>query len=405
MKKSTITHSKLTSAALAVAACSFLGAAYGAQFKDATAIVKKPTNVFISDKTFIGPFATLIAGKNGDQFIEIGEGSNVQDSCILNASKGSVEIGEGVIIAHGANVLGAKYIETSIGIYGPGTVEDPNTVEHEATTHCFVSFNAKVQGAILERGSIVSALAWVGPYVYLESGLKVLPGKHVARQSDVAGATVPVTAADVLFMEGVIEVNEAFAEHWPDVVADDPNDGLGIGPDPDTAFNPGSQIPTFAGTALKDPKFKGKRIIGEVEMADTVKVLGKVMGPGSSLRADEGAPFIVGHIKRMGKNVTFHALEDTHIEVGDAGTYGTRSIIHGGPTPFGDTSNTLTHNVTKTGTGFKLGDGSVFFRSRAGDNVIVGKRSVVQQSDLADGTVIPDKEIWLNGVKFGNVEW
>lgn len=393
---------------LTLALCASLGLAGNAfadSFRDATAVFKKPENINIEDKTYIGPFAVFVAGAKPENFITIGEGSNVQDNCTINASKGSVELGHGVIVAHGASVLGAKYMETSIGVYGPGNPDDPNTTENEATENCFVSFNAVVEGAIIEKGSIVSALARVGPYVYLKSGLKVLPGKNITRQSEIAAKTVPVTEADVLFMEGVIEVNEAFAENWALVTADNPSDGLGIGPDPDTEFNPGYQEPTLAEIPTIDPTFRGRRIIGAVDMQDTLPRLKKVMGIGSSLRADEGEPFFVGNIKVMGKNVTFHALEHTHIDMGPNGNYGVRSIVHGGPTTFGDSHGFSSTNFTVSGANFKLGAGSVFFRSRAGANVTVGKRSVVQQSDLPDGTIIPDKVIWLGDAKFGDVEW
>ncbi len=392
---------------LALGAATLLGFATGAvasQFQDPTAVLKKPLNITIHDKTFIGPFAALTAGPRIDQYIEIGEGSNVQDSCTIDSRKGSVDIGEHVIVAHGASVVGAKWIETSIGLYGPGNPDDPITPDDESTTDCFVSFNAKVEGAIIEKGSIVSALSRVGQYVYLESGLKTIPGVNIKRQSEVAAKTVPVTYADVLFMQGVLAVNEEFADNWPAVTLLDLKNAIGIGPAPVTTFNPGGS-PTIHGVPTVDPNFKGKRIIGEVEMEDEVKILKKVMGAGSSIRADEGEPFVVGHIKRMGKNTTFHALEHTHIEAGTNGTYGVRSIVHGGATTFPDSHGNFTKDVTVTGADFKLGDGSVFFRSRAGDGVTIGKRSVVQQCDLPDGTVIPNKEIWLNDVKFGDVEW
>jgi hypothetical protein len=52
-----------------------------------------------------------------------------------------------------------------------------------------------------------------------------------------------------------------------------------------------------------------------------------------------------------------------------------------------------------------LGDQAVFFRSRAGSNCRIGTKSLVQQSNLPDGTVISDHTVIINNEVVGRVEW
>ena len=45
------------------------------------------------------------------------------------------------------------------------------------------------------------------------------------------------------------------------------------------------------------------------------------------------------------------------------------------------------------------------FRSTIGNGSKIGRKSAVVGSDLAPGTVIPDRVIYLNNAIFGLVEW
>lgn len=120
-------------------------------------------------------------------------------------------------------------------------------------------------------------------------------------------------------------------------------------------FNEEAHSPTLAHQATQNAGFRN-RIIGEVELENTLAELDKVMGVRISLRADEGEPFEVGTITAMADGVVFHALEHSHL--GGQGNYGFRSIVHGGPTDFAGFKDT-----TVTGDNFALGARSVFFRS------------------------------------------
>ena len=348
---------------------------------DATATVT--AKVALGKLVYVGPFAQLIAGGNPSRTIEIGDESNVQDSVLVDAGAGAVKLGHMVILAHGSSVI------------GPATIGEGGACPGGAPMcSSFVSFNAQVAGAKIERDAMVSALARVAPGVTIPSGRKVLAGKNVASQAEVTAETAEVTEADRAFMKGVIEVNVAFAKGY-DKLGKSAMRGINVDPG-GSAFNKKRDSPTLAGRKTRDHKFRN-RIIGDVRLADTKATLDEVMGVRISLRADEGEPFVLGPIASMASRTTFHALEHSGIQVGARGVYGYRSIVHGGPTDFA--------NQTITGADFTLGPQAVFFRSRAADNVTVGARSVVQQSDLAAGAVVPPRVVMVANEVAGTVEW
>jgi carbonic anhydrase/acetyltransferase-like protein (isoleucine patch superfamily) len=360
--------------------------AFASSFTDPTALITEAANLVVEDLVFIGPFANIVSLHP----VSIGAESNVQDNVALLATTAPIRLGEQVILAHGATVLS----RSSIGEEGTCA---------SGAAHCpsFIGFNAVVDGAIIEKDAMVGHLAKVATGVRIPSGRKVLPGKFVQNQRQVAEKTALVTAADRVFMDGVIEVNVSFALNYPILAHEDPSNVRGINYDPgSTGFNPNRDLPTLAGAPTRAPDFRN-RIIGDVRMADSLERLPEVMGANISLRADEGEAFELGTIQSMESMTTFHALEHSHIEMGEAGQYGFHSLVHGGPTEFDPAHPNLTH----TGANFTLGAESVFFRSRAGDNVTIGFKSLVQQCDLASGTVVPKKTIRICGTPDSRVEW
>lgn len=372
-----------------IAAAFLLAAApfsFGSSFTDPTATITESGNLVVEDLVFIGPFANIVATMP----VRIGAESDVQDNVALLAATGPISLGEQVILAHGASVLSHSSIGEE-GFCANGTARCPS----------FVGFNAVVDGAIIEKDAMVGHLAKVAPGVRIPSGRKVLPGKFVQNQKQVAEKTAPLTEGDRVFMDGVIEVNVTFALNYPILANDDPSNVRGINFDPGrTRFNPTRDLPTLAGVPTRAPDFRN-RIVGDVRMADSLERLPEVMGASISLRADEGEVFDVGTIASMESMTTFHALEHNHVEMGAGGKYGFHSLVHGGPTEF----DPAHPHTTQTGANFTLGAESVFFRSRAGDNVTVGFKSLVQQCNLASGTVVPKKTIRICGTPDTKVEW
>jgi carbonic anhydrase/acetyltransferase-like protein (isoleucine patch superfamily) len=360
-------------------------------FIDSTAYLINPQEVHFGELVYVAPFALLNAGTDAAHAIHIGSETNVQDSVTVDAGSGEVRLGEQVILAHGAAVKGhAEIGETGVC---PG-----------GAAHCpsFVGFNSLVDHGIVEKDAMVLHLARVGSGVTIPSGCKVLPGKNITSQAQVGVPpacnppfTGPVVEADQAFMASVIEVNVCFAEKYTELAAVDPDNVRGINVNPDCPFNPGNQLPAIRNVPTREPEFRN-RIVGDVRTQDSLPRLNKVMGNKISLRADEGFPFEVGSIRDMGDRTTFHALEHTHLHLGNRGRYGFHSLVHGGPADF---------DPTETGHHFSLGKEAVFFSSQAGVQVTVGCRSLVQQSTLADGTRVPDFTVMIGNVVIGTVEW
>jgi carbonic anhydrase/acetyltransferase-like protein (isoleucine patch superfamily) len=250
-----------------------------------------------------------------------------------------------------------------------------------------------VDGAVVDKDAMVLHLARVGPGVHIPSGRKVSSGRNITSQQDVMAKTDPVTEGDRLFMAGVVEVNVAFAHGYAQLQAEDPSNVRGINYDPGgTAFNPVRNLPTLGGVPTRDPSSRS-RIIGDVRLPDRLSASRAAL---SSLRADEGEPFVVGGIDFMGSNSTFHALEHTGMALGPNGFYGTHSLVHGGP---------AFDATTRSGASLRLGSYAVLFQSHVGNGVTIGDRSLVQASTLPDGAVVPARTVVVGGAVAGAVEW
>ena len=381
-----------------------------ATFLDPTARVQNPEHVTLAERVFIGPFAEVLADR--DAPVSIGAESDAQDNVLIlgkragvrhpaalgiGRARPGVEIAGRVIMAHGVSVIGPA----QIGVQGTNIPADP-----DADQEVFLSFSSQVDGAVLEKNTGVSALARVGPGVRLRSGFMVLPGKNVTTQAQAddpaLGKVRLVNEADVAFNEAVIEVNTAFAREYTQLYRSNPGNVLGANFDPGhTAFNPERDLPSFAGREQRVPAFRN-RLIGDVNLADTFARFSSVSGSRISLRADEGEPFKVGSVSRMGDDVVFHALEEADLVVGARVAYGRKVVVHGG-------SRVVVAGQpqvqTTVGDDVVLKDESVVFRSTIGNGSVIGERSAVVGTDLAAGTVVPPRTVILNGVKFGNVEW
>jgi carbonic anhydrase/acetyltransferase-like protein (isoleucine patch superfamily) len=378
-----------------------------ASFLDPTASVVGPQHIRLGQQVYIGPFARLVASAQAP--ITIGHSSNVQDNVSIVAARGAataaggaagVQIGQRVILAHGSSVLGPA----RIGIHRS---ELPDGVDVETGEgSVFMSFGSRVDGGVLEIDSGVSALGRVGPGVRLRSGYLVLPGKNVTtqRQADDPrlGKVRYLNQADVEFNEAVIHVNESLAREYTDLYRDRRSAIRGVGRDPGGSdFNPDRDLPSFAGVERAVPTFRN-RVIGDVDLADTFARFDSVTGRAISLRADEGEPFVVGRVAAMGDDVIFHALEHADLHVGNGVRYGAGAIVHGGGRVIvegqPEEQTVIRDRVT-------LGPESVVFRSTVGSDSTIGRRSAVVGSELAPGTTIPPRTIYLNDAVFGPVEW
>ncbi len=396
--------------------CPADGSSKRASFLDPTTLIAGAEHVVLDERVYVGPFAEFYA--SDDAPISIGAESNAQDNVLLLSSRdlapshgaltdattpagaqaeAGIEVGERVIMAHGVSVIGPA----AVGIGGGDIAADPDDDQE-----VFLSFGAQVDGAILELNTGVSALGRVGPGVTLPSGMLVLPGKNVTTNEQASdpslGYVRAINEADVAFNEAVIEVNVAFAREYTRLYREDPNAVRGVSVDPGhTEFNPDRNLPSFAGVEESIPGF-GNRIIGDVDLADPFGVFNEASGDRISLRADEGEPFVVGHVDEMGDDVIFHALEETDLVVGNDVRYGAGSIVHGGGRVIAEGQP---DEPTVIGDRVTLEDEAVVFRSTIGNDAVIGERSAVVGTDLPAGAAVPPNTIILNGQVFGAVEW
>ena len=354
-----------------------------ATFVDPTAVISRGTHVGVKEQSYIAPFAILLTGRNT---ILLGQGSNIQDNVMVDARGGDVTIGDNDPIAHDATII------------GPARIGAPGGKP------AFMSFNSVVDGATLEPDTIVSGLARVGPGVVIHSGTKVLPGKFVRTQAEAddpaLGKVGAVTAADRAFVQGVLAVNHEFASGYTELFRESPRNVRGVGPNPNTPFNPGATLPTLGGQATQAPGFRN-RIIGKATLADTLSRLSRILGLQDAIRADEGHPFVFGRLGRVRNKTTFHALEGTGITVGQGDFFGFHDVIHGGP----DVPNADPSEITILGDDIAIGDFSVVYRSTVGNNARIGHKVYIDKSNVAAGAVIPDGTILINNKVVGTVEW
>ncbi|MBD2498638.1 acetyltransferase [Nostoc sp. FACHB-280] len=372
-----------------------------ASFIDPTATITNPTNITLGEKVYIAPFAKLDATNAP---ISIAADSNVQDQVIITASGTGVEIGPRVIMAHMATIKGAAKIGTQ-GSTGPFTDPVSNTQFSNTVPETFLAFNCEIDGATVERNTVVNFLARVGPGVTLPAGKVVLPGKNVTTNlqatSGALGKVANLTQADVALMEGIIEVNEAFAEGYTDLARADLTNVTGINYAPTTFFNSGG-LPQIGGSSTRDPNFRN-RIIGNIVLQDSLVTLNNKLANRISLRADEGEPFNVGQIAGMANDVVFHALESTSLTLGNGIGYGPRALVHGGRQVVNGVAN---GPETSIGDSVGLGPNSVIFRSVIGSKSAVGQRSAVFNSTVPSRTYISSRVIYAdNGSLISSVEW
>lgn len=354
-----------------------------ATFIDPTVKIEGPENITIAPRVFIGPFASLTAAGK----IAIGEGSNVQDNAtILARVNGDVKIGDQCIVAHGATVVGPAQLGA---IHGKPM---------------FVGFNAVIDGATIESDAMVGILCRIAPGIIIRSGTRVLPGKFIQTQAEAdnpaLGKVAAVTPADRVFMNGVLEVNEELSRGYAELYSNAFDGILGINQDPaGSEFNPARNTPSLAGKPTVLSTFRN-RIIGFVEMANTAAELERVMGNMDVIRADEGEPFMIGKIATMGDQVTFHALERSGITTGHGIQYGYHAVVHGGSDAGNSPPITTVINDSVA-----VKDWGVVFRSTLGKGCVIGVRSLVDGSQLAAGTVVPDRTIIVDNVVVGTTEW
>ena len=121
------------------------------------------------------------------------------------------------------------------------------------------------------------------------------------------------------------------------------------------------------------------QIIGDVRVAENVLV-----APGSSLRADEGAPFAVGAGTSIQDGVVIHGLEEGRVLGDDEQPY---SVWIGRDVCI--THKSIIHGPAFIGDGAFVGFRSTIFNARLGAGCIVMMHALVQDVELPPGKFVP----------------
>ncbi len=353
-----------------------------ASFIDPSALVIAPQRLVVGCRSYVAPFVRLDASKGS---ISIGHECDLQDNVAIGGK--GVVVGDRVIVAHGATIV------------GPAAIGAPHGVP------AFVGFNAFIDRARVEPGAFVGHLARVGPGVVIHAGMKVLTGKFVRTQAEAddpaLGKVVPLVPADLDFMREVLHVNTALAAGYAALFLASPSMVHGAGRDPGHSdFNHDADLPRFAGRVEAHPENDRVRIIGAVTLADGYRAFLARSGRHVAVRADEGEHFALGRGTRLRDRVTFHALEHTDLEIGARDDFGAHVVVHGGPDDGAEP-----RAVTQVGDDVTVREWAVVFRSKVGKGCIIGLKAYVDGSHLRPGTVVPDRAILVNDRIVGYVEW
>ena len=292
-----------------------------------------------------------------DRRLDFGSETNAQDNIIVRSLENSSRIGNETSLAHHAIVR-----DSTVGDFA------------------FLGFDAEIIDSTIEDGALISAGAFIENVTIPEDAL-VSPGARITTQEQ-ADALEKVTEANEEFKREVLDVNAEFAEGYITLYEEGGyEDVVEVGPNPVTSFN----------AELVEPQ------INDAEVGEFVRIVGDMwLGSGSkvgertAIRADEGSPITIGEDAEIEERVTFHALKDTNIEIGDNLTVGDDSVIHG-PIGIGDS--------------LTVGDDSVVFRVRVGDDVMIGDDVTIQgtasedgelELEIPNGTNIPDGAVVTN---------
>ena len=320
-----------------------------------TSYVAPLTEIFgeglIGERSFVGSNTILRASP--DQRVEIGSETNAQDNVLVRALQDGSTVGDRTSLAHHAIIRDSR-----VGDFA------------------FVGFNAEVINSTLENGAFVLHGATVENVTIPENRL-VGAGEEITTQAQ-ADALPEAEPATEEFRQGVLDVNAEFAEGYIELYETEGYEAVvgTTGPNPETSFNPSAE-PQIAQPAVLQ---EFVRIVGDVQLGPNSEV-----GQRTAIRADEGAPIIIGANASLDDRVTFHALEETDIQVESDLTAGDDTVFHG---------------PLRVGRGVTVEDRAVVFRAIVEDNVQIGEEAVVAGPAVEEGeelsftipagTVIPE---------------
>ena len=386
-----------------------------ATFIDPSVRIVNGNHVIIGTKSYIAPFAHLGA-RTG--FIKIGSGSAVLDNAVINSNPNNVRnpttdvvIGDSVQIDYGAKVYGSALI----GAFG--TAAKPTEIGP----------NAVINGAVVQPGAVVGALAYVGPGVVIPAGHYVKPGVSVTTEAEATDpalgkvqTTVPATIVSNL--KTSLTYNGDLAAGYTNLYQGSSATGVspgvanassttgpfngflpaveGASAEPGPTFlpiEPSAASPTFPspirGQVPANLFNLRARVIGQVVVEQRARDFAHALGLANSIRADEGQPITIGSIAQTGNNVTINSPLSGSLKIGQNFTAGNGAVILGGPT----VKAVIGDNVN-------IGAGAVVSQSSVGSGATIGAGSYISNSTVAAGTNIPAGTILIRNVVVGTVQ-
>jgi carbon dioxide concentrating mechanism protein CcmM len=120
-------------------------------------------------------------------------------------------------------------------------------------------------------------------------------------------------------------------------------------------------------------------IIGDVRVGE-----GVLIAPGTSIRADEGAPFHIGQGTNLQDGVVIHGLEQGRVLGDDGNPY---SVWIGNKTSI--THMALIHGPAYVGDDCFVGFRSTVFNARIGDGCVIMMHALVQDVEIPPGRFVP----------------
>lgn len=400
-------------------------ASKNAAFIDPSARITHGAHVMVGNRTYIASYSTLNASTG---FIKIGKGSSILSNATIvsNPSNSrrpttSVRIGDLVQVGIGATVTGPSTIGAN------GATAKPT----------LIGPNAFINGATVQPGAIVGALAYVGPGVTVPSGFRVLPGVSITNGAEASdpslGKVVPVTTADTNLANQMVANAQALAAGYAAVYQGNSATGnfgaggvvtapssngtfngnlatiQGAGAEPGSAlvsFEPASGSPTFLapmgqqqqGLLVDFPA----RVTGAVDFHQKAGDVANSLGRGDSILGDQGQPITIGSLRKLGNGVTITSPLGS----------GSGPVVAGGPITIDQDFSADDNAVILGGQGISInigdnvsvGAGAVLSRTSVGANATIGARSYIENSKIAAGANIAPGTIMINNVVVGTVQ-
>jgi carbonic anhydrase/acetyltransferase-like protein (isoleucine patch superfamily) len=367
----------------------------GASFIDPSVTIRGGTGIVVGSKDYFAPWASLDARKG---VILIGSGTTVQDNTQLIATRSTIILGDNVFIGAGASVIGNSQV---------GAPGGANTS---------VGPNAVINGAVVEPGAEVGALARVEPGIIIPTGFAVNPGVDVATQDEASnpalGFVTKLTAPDTILATALADSSAVAAGYislYQSVAANAASSASALATVASVLFGnlaaiegssqiAGTAVVSFepAATGPKFPSPNGKvlqgndytfpaRAIGSVIFSEFPSVAARKFSKHDSVRADEDLTVTIGTGGKIGKSVTIHPARGGKITIGSSVQVGDSAVL---------TANSKGNLAV--GAGAVIGSGDVILGSTIGAGSVIGPGSYIAFSTIPAGSTLAAGTILVN---------